>query len=203
MSNADKNKENYFSDDLKLLAYIADSFLQWKKTACYDAKKCENECPLFENYEVSFSCDTNAPDYMPIDGKVGIAPCSFMEKVFLRVLKDIKSAKSGALEMRLYLSGRVTGLENCREIFSEAEERLVEAGYEVINPLKMISIDAEYSDAMRSCIRMLIEDKCKGIALIDNWKDSDGAKLERDISKAIDIPIMSVDQWVNAEKRLK
>jgi hypothetical protein len=59
--------------------------------------------------------------------------------------------------MKLYISGKITGDENYQEKFAEAERRLVDAGYEVVNPAKHCGTDTRWFAAMRICIKAMMD----------------------------------------------
>lgn len=78
--------------------------------------------------------------------------------------------------MKIYIAGKVRGLENYKEIFKEAEIKLKEKGHVILNPAELPEgLDAE--DYMRICIPML--DVADAIYLLKNWQDSEGAKIEK------------------------
>lgn len=77
--------------------------------------------------------------------------------------------------MKVYISGKVRGLKNYREVFGQAEKRLQEQGNITLNPAALPEgMNAE--DYMRICIPMLEVADC--IYMLKNWRDSEGAKVE-------------------------
>lgn len=78
--------------------------------------------------------------------------------------------------MKLYISGKITGDENYQEKFADAEKRLVDAGYEVVNPAKLCAADTKWYPAMRICVKAMMD--CQGIAYLDDWMESQGATIE-------------------------
>lgn len=90
---------------------------------------------------------------------------------------------------KIYISGKITGLKNWRDLFIAAEKKLREEGYIVISP-RLISNEIEiqtsnptYQDYMKNDIRMLCI--CDAVYFLSNWKDSPGAKLEHEIALAL------------------
>jgi hypothetical protein len=78
--------------------------------------------------------------------------------------------------MKLYLSGKMTGLEDHGfPIFNAEAERLRALGHEVINPA-----ETQPSTDWVTCIKYDLDsvEECEGIALMDNWVDSYGAGVE-------------------------
>jgi hypothetical protein len=89
--------------------------------------------------------------------------------------------------MRVYLSGKMTGLPDLGfAAFSRAAASLRASGYEVINPAELDAADAapkEWHEYLRRDIAQLVT--CDAIALLPNWTDSRGARLERHIAKEL------------------
>lgn len=80
---------------------------------------------------------------------------------------------------RIYISGPVTGTTDYMERFARAEKELTVAGYEVINPVKVISdmpSSLTWEECMHICIAML--DICDSICMLDGWKGSKGGAME-------------------------
>lgn len=78
--------------------------------------------------------------------------------------------------MVVYIAGKMTGLEDKgRGKFAEAENELKKA-FVVINP--SVLPDGMPGDRyMPICFSMI--DQADAIVMLDNWKDSPGAKLEK------------------------
>lgn len=90
---------------------------------------------------------------------------------------------------KIYVSGKITGLDNWRQIFEQAEKKLIEQGYFVISPrliaeeVEIQKSNATYQDYMRSDLRMLCI--CDSVYFLSNWQDSPGARLEHEIAVAL------------------
>lgn len=78
--------------------------------------------------------------------------------------------------MKIYIAGKVRGLKNYREIFKAVETKLQAKGHITLNPAELPE-GLDPNDYMRICIPML--DAADTIYLLSNWKDSEGAKIEK------------------------
>ncbi len=76
---------------------------------------------------------------------------------------------------KVYIAGKITGQDNFKEIFKNAEKRFIEQGFLVMNPAELPS-GFDYEDYMKVCFAMI--DVCDGVHFLDNWQDSEGAKRE-------------------------
>lgn len=92
--------------------------------------------------------------------------------------------------MKIYVAGKITGLSDYRENFNKKQKELENKGHTVINPTGLYEIlgdDFSHSEYMKICFSLI--DLCDCIYLLDNWKDSKGAKmeLEHGLRKGIEI----------------
>lgn len=78
--------------------------------------------------------------------------------------------------MKIYISGKVTGLKHPEYIFDKTEKYLKSLGHEVVNPISLGLSDLSWKEAMIICIDELL--KCDTIYMQSNWRDSRGAKIE-------------------------
>jgi nucleoside 2-deoxyribosyltransferase len=93
------------------------------------------------------------------------------------------------MKKKIYIAGKVTGLpqQEVIEKFANAKKAIEALGFEAVNPLEVVGDwQAPWNKAMRMCIAKLTE--CDAIALIPDWIDSKGARIEYEITKLIDIP---------------
>lgn len=99
--------------------------------------------------------------------------------------------------MRLYVIGPVTGRENLnRKAFEDAKEELGRAGYAVTIPHDIIPPNASHEDAMRMSIGWIAKLKGGGVAMLDDWDDSPGARLENSVATACGIEAHCVGAWL-------
>jgi hypothetical protein len=83
---------------------------------------------------------------------------------------------------KVYISGRITGIEEeAPQLFDKAEIKLLEDGYEVVNPMKLNhQHDKSWHSYMREDIKALCD--CDTIYMLSNWKESKGAIIEMEIA---------------------
>lgn len=82
-------------------------------------------------------------------------------------------------ETVIYLSGKITGQNNYRELFEEAKKDAENKfpGATIINPAEISLPEiCDWEDYMNICLRLL--DKAGIIYLLDNWLESKGARKE-------------------------
>jgi hypothetical protein len=85
------------------------------------------------------------------------------------------------MDFKIYISGKVTheDRETCKNKFAVVEKELRAIGVTtVISPMNLGIPDSwSWEEAMELCLRVLRE-KANTIVLLDDWKDSKGAKIE-------------------------
>lgn len=93
--------------------------------------------------------------------------------------------------MRIYISGKMTGIkEYNRPKFNEVASKLRDMGYDVFNPAEIKGEDSwEWADYMRKCIIGLMS--CDAVFTLDDWEQSDGAKIEVELAKDLGIPVIN------------
>lgn len=82
---------------------------------------------------------------------------------------------------KVYIAGKINGLDNYREIFKAAEEKLIAEGNVVMNPATLPE-GFEYEVYLPICLLML--QACDKVYMLNNWKTSKGAKVELEYAKA-------------------
>lgn len=89
---------------------------------------------------------------------------------------------------KVYIAGKVTGIDIdvAKNNFDLAENKLINQGYQVINPIKLPhDHDKNWESYMKECISELL--KCDFIYMIDGWQSSKGACIEYFISQKLKI----------------
>lgn len=82
--------------------------------------------------------------------------------------------------MRLYISGAISGTTDYIERFSNAERKLYEQGYTVINPARVCNAlpESAFSHEEYMKIDLALLDMCDGIYMLQGWEKSCGANRE-------------------------
>lgn len=94
---------------------------------------------------------------------------------------------------KTYISGKISGLnfQEYRDRFLLAEVKLLAAGHKVINPVNigmLLPIDTSWHEYMRADIIQLMS--CDTIYMLSNWKDSEGARIEKELAENMGYDIM-------------
>lgn len=91
--------------------------------------------------------------------------------------------------MRIYISGPITNNQNYMEDFERAERRLKEEypDAEIINPAKISQLlpkSFSWGDYMAICIPLVF--RADIVYLLEDWENSKGACLEKEIAEQCD-----------------
>ena len=100
----------------------------------------------------------------------------------------------------VYLSGSITGNDNCKEDFACAERFLLQMGYIVINPVKVGQelADLKYEQYMKICYRLV--DISDIIFMVSGWQKSKGANAELSYAKSLGKKVMYQDYYAPFRK---
>ncbi|AWY05718.1 deoxycytidylate deaminase [Microbacterium phage Percival] len=110
----------------------------------------------------------------------------------------------------LYISGPMTGIKHWNyPAFTDAAAELRAWGFNVISPHELdqdagVDPNAEWTAAMRrDAIARDVEAVAKladGVALLDGWHHSSGARAEVAVANSLSLPIQTIHEWI-AEAR--
>jgi len=102
--------------------------------------------------------------------------------------------------MKIYLSGGITKVENYRQVFNRAEDRLRMNGLkigrgkipgeyiDIVNPIKLEhDHDKSYWSYIRECVVHLA--KCNSIYMLKGWWKSKGARIELMVALLLNISV--------------
>lgn len=93
--------------------------------------------------------------------------------------------------MKVYISGAISGLpfDEVEKAFNEAEIRLEEQGYVVVNPLDNgLPRESNWDEHMKADIKLLMD--CDAIYLLKGYQDSKGAMIEYDLARILGYEII-------------
>jgi hypothetical protein len=106
------------------------------------------------------------------------------------------SAKQKFTMPKIYISGKITGLENASELFAEAELLLAEMGLQPVNPMKLDhNHDRTWEDYMKHDIKAMCD--CSMIYMLTNWTESRGAHIEHTLAQKIGMPVFYQADLIN------
>lgn len=101
----------------------------------------------------------------------------------------------------LYLSGPMSNYpDNNYPAFIEAAAELRAAGFTVWNPAEIGDKGSQYSDLLRKDIAAVLE--VQGVATLEGWWASTGARVEIHVAGVLELPVRSVDEWIQRRNSL-
>lgn len=105
--------------------------------------------------------------------------------------------------MKLYIAGPVTGIPNDnKDAFTSALRRLIVAGYCPSVPHLVVPSGASWEEAMKLSVALMMQ--ADGVALLNGWQTSRGARIEYDLARDLGMPAYGVEHWLtNAKHYLK
>lgn len=107
---------------------------------------------------------------------------------------DNKTIEFKLVKEKVYISGAITGVDSYLSTFKEVETSLIELGYEVINPAKILALlpsDTPYNTYMEMSYSML--KTCDYIYMMNGWTNSNGAKLELNFARKNKIKVLDIE----------
>ena len=98
---------------------------------------------------------------------------------------------------RLYVAGPMSGYPECNyPAFNRAEHQLVLAGFQVVNPAGVhIDTQHHYVDLLRADLLEMLT--CHGVATLDNWWESVGARNEVQVAGTLKMPVRPLAEWLS------
>lgn len=97
--------------------------------------------------------------------------------------------------MRVYIAGPITGTTDWRQRFYDAEQRLTHQGHEPMNPAMLGDPARTWEWNMRRAVMMLLHSE--GVALLPGYKESRGARIERQLACDLGMHVHELD-WPGA-----
>lgn len=96
----------------------------------------------------------------------------------------------------LYVAGPMSNLPmNNYPMFNSAAKNLRAAGFTVVNPAEFgTEGGASYQDLLRKDLKALLD--CDGVAVLEGWWGSVGARNEVQVAGVLKMPVRSVDEWL-------
>lgn len=103
---------------------------------------------------------------------------------------------------RLYVAGPMSGYpDNNYPAFHAVAEKLRFLGYDVVSPAEA-GVPGKgrvhYTDLIRDDLRLMLD--CDGVATIDNWWESTGARNEVQVAGILKMPVRSWLEWTQRSK---
>lgn len=96
---------------------------------------------------------------------------------------------------RLYVAGPMSGYLECNfPAFHAAKKALEQVGYEVVSPADFGSPESHYVDLIREDLRAMLD--CHGVATLEYWWESVGARNEVQVGGILKLPVRSVGEWL-------
>ena len=108
------------------------------------------------------------------------------------------------MKKKIYIAGKVTGLSiaECTMNFGTAQIAIEKLGHEAVNPLEVVNDwKCPWDLAMRKCIIALMD--CDIILMLDNYTSSPGAKVELELAKALNMPIVYEEDYFKKLSKVK
>lgn len=107
--------------------------------------------------------------------------------------------------MKVYIAGKVTGETPYAVMvkFGRAETRLRAMGFEPVNPVTLCreAGATEWIECMELCTAEL--KKCGAVLLLDDWRESNGARIERMIADILCKDIYTESMMFGEEEKDK
>ncbi len=89
--------------------------------------------------------------------------------------------------MKIYIAGKITGNENYKDHFKQAELKLKSEGHQVINPTWK-PLGLTYKQYIDLGLMELMQ--CEAVYLLRGWEKSNGASLEAQYAITAELKVM-------------
>lgn len=100
----------------------------------------------------------------------------------------------------LYVAGPMTGLPDFNiPAFNAAAVELRAVGYGVENPADNTPPEPTYTNYLRAGLAQLL--RCDGVATLEEWWLSNGARWEIQTAGMLGLPIRSVGEWIALKEK--
>lgn len=99
--------------------------------------------------------------------------------------------------LHVQLVGPVTGIDriSCEAAFQAAKAVCLRHGArEVWSPVEHVRLDATHAEAMRVCLRRIVEGKTDALVMLEGWEDSEGALVEAAVADAVGVPRLEITE---------
>lgn len=93
---------------------------------------------------------------------------------------------------QIQLIGQVSNLlpADAKINFKKAQNYLEARGWQVWNPMEHVALNTPQPEAMRICIENLLHTDTSAVAILKNWVNSKGAKVEYMVANALELKVI-------------
>lgn len=96
---------------------------------------------------------------------------------------------------RIYVAGPMSGHKDCNyPEFNRVSGLLRAVGFQVVNPAEN-TFRGHYVDFLREDLRQVLD--CGGVAVLDQWWLSVGARNEVSVAGLLKLPVRTVSEWLS------
>ena len=102
--------------------------------------------------------------------------------------------------IRIYVSGKITGDRFYRKKFYNAYDQLKAAGFIIVElPMHAVPRSKGWLNDMREALRLML--KCDAVAMLPDWEESKGSKIERQLALDLGIPVKPLEEWLKGAEK--